>query len=268
MGLGAALLLLFNLPDGTARGLKAAVRELLAPYHGAVASLGGWRIRQSAPSEADADAGSPAATGRSLLVLERENAELRRLLALRPRGPRRWVAAQVIARDGEAGWWRTIRLDRGTRDGIAIHDVVVAPEGLVGTVRAVSPHTADVLLVSDPGCRIAVRGVRTADCGLLAGGGAVGRPDGMALLASAASAMMTYLPPESGIQPGDEVATSGLGGVFPEGYRVGTVESVQPARSGLYLEARVVLAADLARLHLVWVGAQSLGPRRDGEAPP
>jgi rod shape-determining protein MreC len=267
LGLGAALLLAFNLPEPVARSTKSAVREVLAPYHSALATAGGW-LHPRREKNAPPGAVSPAAADRQRLeILERENAELRRLLGFSRRQPSPVVACDVIARDGESGWWRTIRLNRGTRAGIGTNNVVVTEDGVVGIVREVSPHTADALLISDPGCRISVRCSRTGDFGLMAGGGVVNHGDEMELLLPADPGEMTYIPRESGIRIGDEIHTSGLGGVFPEGLFVGRVVKVEPARSGLYLSAAIQPAANLARLRRVLVITGNRRAATAGEEP-
>jgi rod shape-determining protein MreC len=252
VGLGAALLLVFNLPVPAAHGIKSAVRELLAPYHAALASAGNWRFSKAQPSP-ETPVSLRLAELQRLDSLEKENDELRRLLGFEKRLAFQAVAAKVMARDDASGWWRSLRLDRGYEDGIGTNHVVIAENGVLGVVREVSPHTADVLLISDPGCRIAVRCTRTGDCGLLQGGGFLERDGLMEMLLPAEQGDMTFIPRDSAIREGDEITTSGLGGVFPEGLRVGTVRLVQPAHSGLYLNARVKPSADLARLRHVLV---------------
>lgn len=250
--LGAVLLLVFNLPDKAAQGSKSAVRELLAPYHSALAVIGGWRqsVARSGTTETNA---LRLAQLQRLETLEQENDQLRRLLGMAERVPHRTVACEIIGRDGEAGWWRTIRLNRGSKDGIDTNDVAVTESGVLGVVREVSPHTADVLLLSDPGCRVAARCTRTGDFGLLQGGGVLDRDGIMDMLLPANPGEMTFIPRESTMRAGDEIVTSGLGGVFPEGLLIGRVLHVEPARSGLYLNARIEPAADLARLHHILV---------------
>ena len=268
LGLGAALLLVFNLPESAARGTKTAVRELLAPYHSAVSAMGRWTPGRHAPEISSDSAAVQAANLQRLAALEKENDELRRLLGFSRRQPFRLTSCEVIARDGETGWWRSVRLNRGAREGIETNDVALTEAGLLGVVREVTPHTAEVLLISDPGCRIAVRCARTRDFGLMQGGGVLRHGGDMDMLLSVEPGEMTYIPRESGIREGDEIVTSGLGGVFPEGLVVGRVKGVQPARSGLYLNARVQPAADLARVGFVLVITGAQPAAGAGEAAP
>jgi hypothetical protein len=62
-----------------------------------------------------------------------------------------------------------------------------------------------------------------------------------------------YVPTPVELQPGQTLTTSGDGGVFPKGIPIGRIIDVQTNRFGLYLEARVRLAANLNRLEEVWV---------------
>ncbi len=266
LGLGAALLVVFNLPEPAAHGVKSAVRELLVPYHSALASLGGWRSARRDPSVSPQNDPARVVALQRLEAVEKENDELRRLLDFRKQLSFQVVACDVIARDGEAGWWRTVRVNRGTKAGIETNDVAITSAGLVGTVMEVSPHSAEILLISDPGCRVAVRCLRTGDFGLMEGGGVTGRDGELDMLLPAEPGEMTFIPRESGIREGDKIVTSGLGGVFPEGLLVGYVTQVKPARSGLFLNARIVPAANLARVRQMLVIARKRPSPLAGEA--
>jgi rod shape-determining protein MreC len=64
---------------------------------------------------------------------------------------------------------------------------------------------------------------------------------------------LTYLSRHSQAKAGHRVITSGAGGIFPAGIEIGRIAEVESVGQGLYMEARVKLAADLERLDLVWV---------------
>jgi rod shape-determining protein MreC len=55
------------------------------------------------------------------------------------------------------------------------------------------------------------------------------------------------------VKPGQKVVTSGLGGIFPKGIPIGQVLDSQSVEFGLYVEARVKLAANLNGLEEIWV---------------
>jgi rod shape-determining protein MreC len=66
---------------------------------------------------------------------------------------------------------------------------------------------------------------------------------------------LIYLTRGNELKPGQSVYTSGLGGIFPKGIPIGKIVDIRSAE-GLYLEARVQLAANLNSLDVVWVIVQ------------
>ena len=146
--------------------------------------------------------------------LEAENARLRRGLSLVEKAPETWLAAGVLARvGGSTGACDGLRVDRGSLAGVAKGAVVAVPEGLVGRVVSVTPHTSLVAPLTDPAvkahCRVEGDGrVR----GILSGG-----TEDVLVLRSLQGSL-------SGASPvaRARVFTSGLGGVFPPGLVIGT----------------------------------------------
>lgn len=153
------------------------------------------------------------------------------------------VSAFVIGRDPLEKYYG-FTIDRGTRDGVAVNNVVISPEGAVGRVTAVGYNYAEVLTVLDPavgmGCTIS----RTRDIGLA---------EGDSLLAQEGLLKMSYLPRENLVAAGDLVVTTGLGGVFPAGLVVGTVEDIVPETSGKSMYAVVAPAAEVRTITSVFV---------------
>ena len=176
--------------------------------------------------------------------LEVENARLRRSLEYVSREPERWLAAGVLSREGGAvGAGDTIRVDKGTLSGVKVGVVAAVPEGLVGKVIGVTPHTAEVLLVTDRSLKVACeteaydgRRIR----GILSGGG------GDTLL-------LRHLSGAAEVPPRSRVLTSGLGGVFPKGIEVGTLLDVRLDAKGLAREGEVLPAVDYSTLEDVFI---------------
>ncbi len=146
--------------------------------------------------------------------LEAENARLRRGLSLVEKEPEAWLAAGVLTRVGGAlGASDGLRVDRGSLAGVAKGAVVAVPEGLVGRVVSVTPHTALVAPLTDPAvkahCRVEGDGrVR----GILSGG-----TEDALVLRSLQGSLSCASPVARA-----RVFTSGLGGVFPPGLVIGT----------------------------------------------
>ena len=153
------------------------------------------------------------------------------------------VSAFVIGRDPLEKYY-AFTVDRGSRDGVAVNDVVISPEGAGGRVAAVGYNYAEVLTVLDPAVSMGCTISRTREIGLA---------EGESLLAQDNRLKMSYLPRETLAAANDLVVTTGLGGVFPSGLIVGTVEDVIPESSGKSMYAVVRPAADVRDVTSVFI---------------
>jgi rod shape-determining protein MreC len=169
---------------------------------------------------------------------------LRELLGLRKALPLETLAAQVVGRDS-VPWFRTLTLDRGEQDGVALNAPVLSATGVVGRVFAVGPHAArvQVLLDRDAGAGVMVERSRVP--GVIAGqvaGAASGADD----------LLMKYVPARADVVVGDVVVTSGLDRIYPKGLVVGRVRSIGDG-SGLFRDIRVEPSARFDRIEEVLV---------------
>lgn len=152
-----------------------------------------------------------------------------------------------------------VRLDQGITAGVKRDMPVVSGEGVVGRVVQATPRTADVLLLVDPSSKVSAKITRMDAFGIVRGQGVSLRGDPLC--------RMDFILKEADILPGDEVVTSGLGGVYPAGLVIGYVEKVYLDRSGLYQYADIVPAADLRALRFGFV-ITTEQPRPAPTAPP
>ena len=182
-------------------------------------------------------------------LLQSENARLRKDLAFSKREPGVWQAAEVLSvGGGAAGAGQTLRVGKGSLAGVREGAVVAVPEGLVGQVVSVTPHTAEVLLVTDPSLQVSV----TVDGdpplrGILSGG-------------TEEALVVRHLRAGAAIAPQSRVLTSGLGGVFPAGILVGTFIAEGNGRDaggreagGLEREGRVRPSVDVSQVEDVFI---------------
>ncbi len=192
-------------------------------------------------------------------TLESEVARLRELLAFSPQTPCRWVAAPIISRGGTSAVWQQFRLGKGLRHGVRIGDPVVVPDGIVGRIIDVSPHTSDVMLVSDPNSRVACELETSGEGigavrGILYGGGASPTADAkLTLLYVVDPLRLRYLVREFEPAPRTRVVTSGLGQTFPKGLTVGYLLESRIEPNELSREADVMPAVDLPSLEEVFI---------------
>jgi len=159
------------------------------------------------------------------------------------------VAAQVIGTSGSERS-RVVYIDKGSADGLKPEQAVITPDGIVGKLRDVFPHTAQVLLISDQSSGAGVILESTRIRGILRG-------------TDTGQVQIDNLTADSRIQPGETVVTSGGDMVFPRGIPVGTIESIAPdPLHQPYTAITIRPAASLARLEevLVITGTQSTLP--------
>lgn len=260
-----AVVVLLNLPPPVALRTSVEVRDGMAPFQNTlslVLSRTGrllsriGRTGRLLQERKDLETRIAGLEHRLRLLehFEAENEELRRQLGFSILSPQKLLLCEVTVRGDMSGWWRTVRLNKGLLEGISSGMAVISAEGLVGRTVEVSDRTSDVLLLTDPNCKVACKTARSGAFGILRGAGVrlSGRP-AMEMLASVNPAVMNYLPTGYDIQEGDVVLTSGLGGVFPEGLPVGRVGHVRLHESGLYQQADVVPAARMETLRYAFV---------------
>jgi len=176
-------------------------------------------------------------------AIARENDQLRSLLGWQQQVPWKLKLANVVMRD-PANWWRTLQIGLGSRDGLRENLPVLTAEGLVGRISAVGLTRSQVVLIGDPNCRVSALVENPAhDIGIISASGPL----------DTSLVDLTYLSGSATLKPGQNVVTSGLGGVFPRGITIGQVVDSRPVEFGLYTEARVKLSANLGALDQVWV---------------
>jgi len=177
------------------------------------------------------------------VAIARENDQLRALFNWQKQSPWKLKPARVIMRD-PANWWRTVQIDLGTRDGLRENLPVVTEAGLIGRISSVSLTHAQVVLVGDQNCRVSALVENPArDMGVLIAGGTL----------DTSLVELTYLASSANLKPGQDVVTSGLGGVFPKGIPIGQIVDARAVEYGLYTQARVKLNANLGSLEIVCV---------------
>ena len=150
-----------------------------------------------------------------------------------------FLTADVIAFD-PSGIARSIIINRGTRDGVAIGMPVAADLGLVGRIVRVSANAAQVQLINDENSAVSARLQTTR-----AEGSIIGQASGVL--------RMTFIDLDENIIQGDLVITSGLGGNFPPDMVVGQVTSIRQFEFELFQEAEVRSLIDFDMLEFVLV---------------
>lgn len=154
---------------------------------------------------------------RNALQAAAENERLKGLLNLKEQTGYEQIAARVIARDSSI-WFNTITIDRGSSSGVALNMPVVTAGGIVGRVIALSPWTAQVMMVTDE------KAAAGAIVGQLGGSGALGSVKGVG---QNGLMEMRYVSGLEKVEVGDYILTTGQDGIYPPGLSVGEVVQVK-----------------------------------------
>jgi rod shape-determining protein MreC len=260
IALGVVILLTFGvlkLPSQAAANLKLAISSLFLPLYGLAGSTQELAIRTTYAMvprgelirQIDSLQRDKEETRVRLMQADeamRENARLRDHFGIARQFPWKPLPARVSSRD-PANWWKSITIDRGSRDGVRTNCAVVTADGLVGRVVEVGYTHARVVLIGDPDCRVSVMvgDERNREQGVI-------DPSSSSPLDSAL-VELSYLSRNAKLAAGQVVVTSGLGGVFPKGIVVGHIADFRSVGFGLYKEAMVRLAVKMNQLELVFV---------------
>jgi rod shape-determining protein MreC len=184
--------------------------------------------------------------------LQQERAEaqrtdnLRQLLELRERAQLDTTAAEVIAGPASPDF-QTVTIDKGSSEGLAT-DMAISPAGVVGRVIMPSRRASKVQLLIDLNAAAGALIERTRVQGVVVGAGS-----GMLRL--------RYVPGAADVKTGDLVVTSGIDGIYPKGFVIGTIDSVA-GDVGEYHEITVRPAVDFARIEEVLI-VRTPPPSRD-----
>lgn len=146
-----------------------------------------------------------------------------------------YVSAFVIGRDplDEFGGFT---LDQGSTDGVAVNDAIISDRGyLLGVVVEVDATSCKVMTILHPSFNAAGVISRTRENGIITGS---------ADYAADGQCVLTNLDRTTEARKGDQVITTGLGGVFPANLLVGTVQEVVPEQSGKSSSAVILPGAD------------------------
>ena len=163
---------------------------------------------------------------------------LERLLDMRDHTNLRLTAAEIIGASSTPDF-RTLTIDRGTRDGLRPDMAIIAPGGVVGRIVVPSGRASKVQLLID----------RNAAAGALI---ERSRAQGVVVGTGDDRLRMDYVSEASDIVVGDAVVTSGIDGIYPKGFVIGRIEAVEK-NGPAYRRIVVRPAVDFSSLEQVLV---------------
>jgi rod shape-determining protein MreC len=181
---------------------------------------------------------------------ERDASQLRGLVRLQrlagfPQGTQP-IAARVIARSPTV-WYSTIRIDKGSDDGVRVEQPVIASGGLAGKVTRVTGGTAEVTLITDASSAVSAQVMPNGAAGVVRP--EVGDPNDM---------LLDYIQKGRRVTENTTVVTSGftssrVESLFPRGIPIGRVTKVDLDEVDLYQRVHIEPFADLRQIDVVQV---------------
>jgi rod shape-determining protein MreC len=170
-------------------------------------------------------------------ALAQQSHTLVELLKLREGIQIETVAAGVIAGSASPDF-RTITIDKGSSDGLRPDMAVIAPAGVVGRIITPSARAAKVQLLIDRNAAAGAIVERSRAQGVVEGTGG--------------SLRLNYVSGTADVQSGDVVSTSGIDGIYPKGFVIGQIESVERG-SGEFGAIVIRPAVDFSSIEAVLV---------------
>ncbi len=156
-----------------------------------------------------------------------------------------FASGRVIGRD-PSDFYGNFTISSGSNADISVNDPVVSTDGsLVGVVEEVGLTYAKVRTILDPSTKVASQISRTGDMAYTAGS--------TVEMSRSNRLRLTALERSSGASEGDYLVTSGIGGVYPSGLLIGSVNKIENATDGMTLKGEVELFADILDLKQVMV---------------
>jgi rod shape-determining protein MreC len=131
--------------------------------------------------------------------------------------------------------FKTAVIDKGSRSGFFVNMPIVNPDGVVGRVVAVSSHTSQILMITDPNSAIPALIASTRVKGIVKGTGGE-------------SLRLEYVRRTDDVKIGDFVVTSGLLGIFPKGLRIGYVKDIQIDERKIFADILLTPCVDMEKI--------------------
>ncbi|MGE4131292.1 MAG: rod shape-determining protein MreC [Bdellovibrionales bacterium] len=191
----------------------------------------------------------------ALTELKLENERLNEMLGFKKASKMDLLAARVIGRDLLPDH-NTITVDRGLNHGIQKYMAALTIGGVIGYTFRVESEISQILLLTDRYAVIDAIVQRSRARGLIEG-------------VRRSSSKLRYLKRSDDVKVGDLVVTSGLFNMFPKGYPIGSVLSIDKSRYGMTQEVEVKPAVDPLNLEEIFIvlkaNHQDYSPRPGAE---
>lgn len=186
--------------------------------------------------------------------MKNENDRLRALLDFRQSTKMELISAQVIALDLFADH-QTVTINKGTKHGLKAGQAVITVQGVLSYIYRPETLTSNVMLITDR--YSVVDGVvqRTRAHGIVEG-------------KAPGNCQLKYVEKTEDVKKGDLVVTGGLDNIFPKGFPVAVVESVERKNFSVSLKVDLKPVVDPYKVEEVFVVANAMNTDLSDRLPP
>ncbi len=249
------IMILSAVSSGNISPISAVANVITEPIRGAVSSVsdyfGDWKDKFTRYDEVLAE---NEELKRKLAISEDkvrkneaaalENRTLKTALGMKEKNASYdFESCEVVAKNSD-NWSSSFTINKGSASGIKVDNCVITAEGMVGFVSEVGPTWATVTSVTDTTMEASAIASRTRD---------VASAEGDFELMTEGFLRLSYLPRDTKVLKGDVIETSGVGGLFPKGIVIGTVEEVKTETHAISKYAVIKPAVDFDRVNHVIV---------------
>ena len=247
------LVLLTVIASGIQRNttlLESAIGVVVAPFQDLTTGISSWiddtvastRNKTKLKEENEAfrqQIATLTEENRKLALYEAENERLTSLLHIAQKYPDyKSTGARVIAKDPGI-WYDNFTINKGTQDELHANMVLVSAEGLVGRILESGATFSKAQSILDNRSSVPAKSLRTGDLGVVKGD---------YTLSGRGLCKMEYIDGDAEIMVGDEIITSQLSDIYPEGLAIGKVLEIETDTNGLTKYAVIEPFVDLKHL--------------------
>lgn len=148
-------------------------------------------------------------------VVKSENEKLKDFMNLKNKYSDYQTVPAAIIEKSITNYDKVVIINSGEVDGIRVNMPVISEDGLVGYIIEVNKKTSKVQLITDTASTVSGN-ISTAESSILLKG----------QLDKNDTIKASYIPTEATVLQGDEVYTSGIGGIYPKGILIGKIKDV------------------------------------------
>ncbi|WP_352399905.1 rod shape-determining protein MreC [Anaerotignum sp.] len=238
-----------------ASALESVIGFVVTPFQDLTTGIGSW-VENTASSAQDKtklleenaklkeEVAKLQDENKRLEQYEKENEALSSLLKISQKYPNYKSTGTNIIAKNPGIWYDTFTINKGTSHGVSANMILIAPGGVVGKILESGNNYSKSQSILDSRSAVPAMSLRTGDLGVVKGDYSL-MNDGLC--------KMEYIDGEAQIAVGDEIVTSHLSEVYPEGLSIGKVIKIETDTNGLTKYAVIEPFVDLKHLDTLLV---------------